>query len=191
MKIGYIRVSTEEQNTARQELLMEQLGADKVYIEKQSGKTADRKQLQEMLDFARAGDTIIVESYSRLARSTRDLLSIIDKLNANGVLFVSKKENIDTNTPGGRLMMTIFAGLYQFERENMLQRQSEGIAIAKGEGKYKGRQPIKLDDGMFTRVYGDWKAGNITARQAMQQLNLKANTFYRRVTEYEKSNKIE
>ncbi|MGL4283504.1 MAG: recombinase family protein [Eubacterium aggregans] len=186
-RIGYIRVSTEEQNEARQEVIMEQLDASKVFIEKLSGKDTNRPQLKAMLDYVRKGDTVVVESYSRLARSTKDLLSIVDELSSKGVQFISQKENIDTTTPQGRLMLTIFAGLAQFERECMLERQLEGIAIAKAEGKYKGRQPIKVDMEQFGDVYQEWKAGAITARKAMETLGLKPNTFYRRVKEYESS----
>ena len=188
MLIGYIRVSTQEQKTARQDLLMEELGVEKIYIDKQSGKNTNRPQLNDMLDYAREGDTIVVESYSRLARSTADLLRIVEFMNFKKINLVSKKENIDTSTPQGKLMLTLFGGLYQFERECMLQRQAEGIAIAKALGKYKGRQPIRVDEDTFKKVYAKWKANEITARQAMQELNLKPNTFYRRVKEYEGKN---
>ena len=163
MNVGYVRVSTEGQHTARQEVLMRELGVEKVYIDKASGKNTARRQLQEMLQFVREGDTVIVESYSRLARSTRDLLDIIETLNAKGVEFISKKEAIDTSTPAGRLMLTIFAGLYQFEREVTLERQREGIALAKQAGKYKGRKPIEMDNFKFKTLYREWKAGKITA----------------------------
>ena len=185
MKVGYVRVSTEGQHTARQEVLMRELGVDKVYIDKASGKDTARRQLQEMLQFVREGDTVIVESYSRLARSTRDLLDIIEALKAKGVEFISKKEAIDTATPAGRLMLTIFAGLYQFEREVTLERQREGIVLAKQAGKYKGRKPIEMDDFKFKSLYGEWKAGKITAVYMQKQLGLTAPTFYRRVKQYE------
>ena len=138
MKVGYIRVSTADQNPARQEEALRQHGVERVFEEKISGKDMNRPKLKELLDFVREGDTVIVES-----RSTKDLLFIIDKLQEKKVSFVSLKENIDTTTPQGKLMLTIFAGLSQFERECALQRQAEGIAIAKAEGKYKGRKPIE------------------------------------------------
>ena len=94
MLIGYVRVSTAEQNSARQEVLMRELGVEKVYLDKASGKNANRPQLQEMLSFARQGDTIVVESISRFARNTRDLLELMEQLNAKGIGFVSKKEAI-------------------------------------------------------------------------------------------------
>ncbi len=187
MKIGYVRVSTAEQNTIRQEVLMRELGVDKVYIDKASGKNTARQELQNMLQFAREGDTVIVESYSRLARSTRDLLDNVDKLKNKGVEFISKKEAIDTSTPAGRLMLTIFAGLYQFERECTLERQAEGIAEAKKAGKYKGRKPITVDDGKFEGLYTEWKAGRITAVAMQKALGLTASTFYRRIKTYERA----
>ena len=185
MKIGYVRVSTEEQNTIRQEVLMEKLGVEKVYVDRASGKNAERESLQEMLNAVTPGDTVIVESYSRLARSTRELLDTVETLANKGVGFVSQKESIDTNTPAGRFMLTIFAGLYQFERECMLERQREGINEAKKAGKYKGRKPIEVDSGIFKSVYNEWRSGQITAVKAQQKLNLTAPTFYRRVRRFE------
>ena len=185
MTVGYIRVSTNEQNTARQETLLQNLGVEMFFIDKVSGKTAKREQLQKMLDFVRKGDTVVVESYSRLARSTKDLLNIIEQLQKKEVAFISHKEAIDTGTPAGRFMLTIFGGLYQFERECTLERQAEGIAEAKKKGKYTGRQPIKYDTDLFKRLYPKWKSGDISAVVMMQQLKLTAATFYRRVKDYE------
>lgn len=185
MKVGYIRVSSEEQNEARQEVIMENLNVDRIYIEKKSGKNTNRPQLIEMLNYVREGDTLIVESYSRLARSSVDLLKIVDELTEKGVNFISQKEHINTTTPQGRLMLTIFAGIYQFERECMLQRQKEGISIAKAAGKYKGRKPIEIDAKIFEKVYSDWKSGKIKGVEAMAKLKLSKATFYRYVKKYE------
>jgi DNA invertase Pin-like site-specific DNA recombinase len=182
-RIGYIRVSTEGQNTARQEEMLKD--CMKVFTEKVSGKNAkDRPELKKMMDFVREGDTVVVESYSRFARSTRDLLSLVEQLKDKGVSFVSLKENIDTNTPQGKFMLTVFAGLAEFEREQMLQRQSEGIAIAKAEGRYKGRKPIEINKEVFVKEYTAVKEGKQTAVQAMDRLGLKPNTYYRRVKAY-------
>ena len=137
MKIGYVRVSTQEQNTIRQELLMESLGADEVYIDRMSGKSTDRPELKKLMEYVRRGDTVIVESISRFARNTRDLLELVERLSAKGVEFVSKKEAIDTTTPSGKFMLTIFGAVAELEREYILQRQQEGIAIAKANGVYK------------------------------------------------------
>lgn len=178
MNIGYIRVSTHEQNTVRQEALMESLGVDEVYIDRMSGKSTDRPELKKMMEYVRQGDTVIVESISRFARNTRDLLELVERLTAKGVEFVSKKEAIDTTTPSGKFMLTIFGAVAELEREYILQRQSEGIAIAKAQGKYKGRKPIERPN--FDQVTALWRAGEITTREAMRRLDMKPSTFYRK-----------
>ena len=142
-KIGYIRVSTEYQETARQQEIMRSYHIDRTYSEKISGATADRPQLKAMLDYVREGDTLYIESISRLGRSTKDLLNIIDTLSEKSVTLISHKKNIDTDTPSGKFMLTVFAALSQLEREQLKQRQREGIAIAKAQGKYTGRSPLK------------------------------------------------
>ena len=185
MKIGYIRCSSSDQNTARQEVLMQELGVEQVYIDRMSGKNTERPELQRMMNYVREGDTVIVESISRFARNTRDLLDLTERLTSAGVEFISKKESVDTTTPQGRFMLTIFGAVAELERESIRQRQAEGIAIAKANGVYKGRKPIDVDDDAFAREYAIWKAGNCTARTAMDRLGLKPNTFYRRVKEYE------
>lgn len=125
----------------------------------------------------------MVESISRIARNTRDLLSIVSELTEKGVEFVSLKESIDTTTPQGRFMLTVFGALAELERENILERQREGIEIAKNEGKYKGRKPVAFDTAAFKKVCARWRAGEITAIAAMNEMGLKPNTFYRRVKE--------
>ena len=184
-KIGYIRVSTEHQETARQQEIMDSYQVDRIFSEKLSGANADRPQLHAMLDYVRDGDTLYVESISRLGRSTRDLLNIIDTLTDKEVTLVSHKENIDTDTPTGKFMLTVFAALSQLEREQLKQRQREGIEIAKAQGKYTGRKPIPIDWAKFGQLYGEWKAKNITGRDFMRRMGLTANTFYRRIREYE------
>jgi DNA invertase Pin-like site-specific DNA recombinase len=179
MKIGYIRVSTTEQNSARQEVLMAELGVDQVFIDRMSGKSIDRPELKRMLSFVREGDTLVVESISRIARNTRDLLELIDQLAAKNVGFVSKKEAIDTTTPTGKFMLTVFGAVAELEREYILQRQKEGIAVAKTNGVYKGRKPIERAE--FASVVTSWRAGKITAVEAMRQLQMKPSTFYRKI----------
>ena len=190
MKVGYIRVSTIEQNEARQEVLMEQLGVDRVYMDKMSGKNKDRPQLQEMMQYVREGDIVIVESISRFARNTKDLLSLIEELERKKVTFVSQKENIDTNTPTGRFMLTVFAALAQLERETTLQRQKEGIAIAKSNGIYKGRKRMDIDMEVFTELYIQWKAGKTQPKYICQKLGISYSTFKRRVAEYERKHSL-
>jgi len=175
MKIGYIRISTTDQNTARQEVLMSELGVEQVFIDRMSGKNADRPELKRMMGFVREGDTVIVESISRFARNTKDLLDLVEQLTAKSVEFISKKEAIDTSTPTGKFMLTVFGAVAELEREYILQRQKEGIAIAKENGIYKGRKPIERDN--FPAVISLWKQEKITAVEAMKRLNLKPSTF--------------
>lgn len=181
MLIGYVRVSTQEQNEQRQVVALKEKNVDKIYTDKASGKNTEREALKEMLSFVRDGDTVITESISRVARSTRDLLNIIDILTHKKVEFISLKECIDTTTPQGKFMLTVFAAMAELERENILQRQKEGISIAKAEGKYKGKPPIQIDEKSLKMICARWRSGQITATQAMKELNLKPNTFYRRV----------
>ena len=184
MKIGYVRVSTEEQNTARQEIMLRELGVAELFVDRASGKNADRPELNRMMNFVRRGDTVIVESISRFARNTRDLLDLVEQLTAKQVEFVSRKEAIDTTTPTGKFMLTVFAAVAELEREYILQRQREGIAIAKQRGKYRGRPPKVYPD--FERIAARWQKGEITAVQAMKQLGMSKTRFYERVKRLKK-----
>lgn len=185
MKVGYIRVSTQEQNTIRQEVLMQELGAEQVFIDRMSGKSMDRPELKRLMTFVRTGDFVIVESISRFARNTRDLLELIEQLQQKEVQFVSKKEAIDTTTPTGKFMLTVFGAVAELEREYILQRQREGIAIAKANGVYKGRKPIQR--AAFETIVTQWQNGEMTAVEAQRRLELTPSTFYRKVRDYKKS----
>ena len=169
MKIAYVRCSTADQNEARQIEALEKYGIERWYTEKISGKDANRPKLQEMLDYVRDGDTIHIHDLSRLARSTADLLVIVDLLTKKGVHLVSNKENIDSSTPTGKLMLTMIGAINEFERTNILERTREGIAIAKRNGVYKGRKPIDIPEGWDDTIRV-WQSGKITARQAMNRL---------------------
>lgn len=186
MLLGYIRVSTVEQNEERQTRALLERGIEKenLYIDKQSGKNADREQLKALLAFCRKGDIVITESISRIARNTKDLLTIVEQLTSKSVDFVSLKECIDTATPQGKFMLTVFGAMAELERENILERQKEGIAIAKEQGLYQGRQKMKIDRAYFEAVVKEWRADKITAVEAMKRLAIKPNTFYRRVKEW-------
>ena len=178
MNIAYVRVSTVLQNEARQIEALEKYGIERWYTEKISGKDANRPKLQEMLEYVREGDTVHIHDLSRLARSTADLLVIVDLLAKKGVHLVSNKENIDSSTPTGKLMLTMIGAINEFERTNILERTREGIAIAKREGVYKGRKPIDVPEN-WDEVTKTWRSGKITALEAMNRLGLKPNTFYR------------
>lgn len=178
--IGYARVSTMEQNETRQlhsfEGYTEKI--KKVFIDKLSGKNTDRPQLQAMLSYVREGDVVVISDFSRLARSTRDMLQIVQELTDKKVGLISLKENVNTDTPQGRFMLTVFAALAELERETILQRQREGIAIAKQQGKYKGRKPIPFNEEKFRAECKKWRNGEQTAVATMKKLDIKRNRFY-------------
>ena len=188
MNIGYVRVSTVEQNEERQlRAIEEKVNIDKWYIEKVSAKDTNRPKLQEMLDYIREGDKVYIKDFSRLARSTKDLLEIIEYLEEKKVSLISLNENLDTSTATGKMLVTMIGAINEFERNNLLERQKEGIAIAKEKGVYQGRQPIKLNKDQFIELYEDWKKGYITQADMMNKLNISRSTLYRRIKEYEKS----
>ena len=186
MKLLYCRVSTIEQNELRQtELAKElQIEEENIFLDKQSGKNIERKELNRLLNFCRKGDIVYTESISRIARNTKDLLNIIETLNEKQVEFISLKENIDTSTPQGKFMLTVFGAMAELERECILQRQKEGIAAARKFNKYQGKPKKEIDKDKFVKVCAEWRKGNKTATQCMKELNLKPNTFYRRVKEW-------
>ncbi len=177
MNIAYVRVSTVEQNEARQVEALEKYKIDKWYIEKISAKDVNRPKLQQMLDFAREGDTIFVHDFTRLARSTKDLLDIVEQLKVKGIHLVSNKESIDTSTPTGKLMLTFLAGIAEFERENLLERQREGIAIAKRNGVYKGRKPFSSDK--FEELYQEYLLRKICKTEFARLLGVSRPTLNR------------
>lgn len=183
MRVGYVRCSTIEQNEARQLKMMKEQNVEKIFTDKASGKNTDRRAFKEMMSFVRTGDIVIVESISRIARNTRDLLMIVSELTEKGVEFVSLKESIDTRTPTGKFMLTVFGAMAELEREYILQRQAEGIEIAKAEGKFKGKPKMEIDEDAFKRECKRWRDGEQNATATMKKLNIKPNTFYRRVKE--------
>ena len=142
-----------------------------------------------MLSYLREGDTLYVESFSRLARSTRDLLNIVSVLTEKGVSFVSLKENVDTTTSQGKFMLTVFAGLYELERDNILERQREGIDLALKEGRAYGRPKASFST-TFTDNYKLWKAGQLKAVDFMKIENIPKSTFYKLGKRYEEDNNI-
>lgn len=190
MLFYYVRCSTEEQNEARQIAAAKAAGVSKdgIYIDKLSGKDTNRPQLKALLAYVRKGDVVMCSDLSRIARSVKDLLNIVELLKEKEVVFKSEKENIDTSTPQGKFMLTVFGAMAELERETIRERQREGIREAKKAGKYKGRKPIEIDAKAWEKLYKQWKAGEITAVAFQKELNLKPVTFYRKVKQYE--NKI-
>ena len=182
MKVAYVRVSTEEQNETRQVEALKAHGIEKWFIEKLSGKDMERPQLQAMLDYVREGDVVYIHDFSRLARSTKDLLSIVEQLQEKSVDFYSDKEKIDTSTPTGKLMLTMIAAIAEFERQTLLDRQREGIAIAKAAGVYKGRKKIKVKD--FDKHYARYMRREISKAGIAKELGVSRPTVDRLIREY-------
>lgn len=183
--IAYVRVSTLEQNEARQREALKGLNIDKWFVEKASGKDIKRPKLQEMLEYIREDDTVYVEEFSRLGRSTADLLAIVKQIEDSGAKFKSLKENFDTSTPAGRLQMTMMAAIAEFERAMILERQREGIAIAKKEGKYKGRKAVCIPN--IGDYYQKYMTRQETKTSIATQLGISRTTLDKLFKEYEKS----
>ena len=177
MNVAYIRVSTADQNEARQLEALKKYNIEKWYVEKISGKDTNRPKLQEMLDFVREGDTVYIHDFSRLARSTKDLLKIVEDLNAKNVILISNKENLDTSTATGKLMLTVIAAINEFERQNLLERQKEGIEIAKREKRFKGGQAKQIDDAAFNAAYEKYKNREINKAQFADSLKISRPTL--------------
>ena len=183
MIVGYVRVSTVEQNESRQLITMEKYNVEKIFSEKVSAKDTNREELNKMLEFVREGDTIVIHDFSRLARSTKDLLRIVELLEDKKVNLISAKENIDSSTPTGKLMLTMIGAINEFERTNMLERQREGIAIAKEQGKYKGRKEVKIDN--FEEYYTRYLSRELNKTQLAKELNVSRPTLDKLIKEYE------
>ena len=178
MKYAYIRVSTIDQHEDRQIEAMKKydIPEENYYIEKVSGKNTDRPELQKLLAALEKGDTLHIHDFSRLSRSTSDLLKIVEDLNARGITLISNKENLDTSTPTGKLMLTMIGAINEFERLNLLERQAEGIAIAKKQGKFRKKD---IDFDKFRKFEEKIAAGNITVAEACRQMGFKSRkTWY-------------
>ena len=181
--IAYVRVSTRDQNEARQIEALKEYEIDKWFKEKVSGKnTASRNQYLEMMDWVREGYTVYVTDFSRLARSTQDLLKTIDSFKTKKVNLKSLKEDLDTSTATGKLMVTVMAAINEFERENLLERQAEGIALAKQRGAYKGRKRIEVKD--FGKYYEEYMQRKVSKSALARQLGISRPTLDRLIEDY-------
>lgn len=184
--VAYVRVSSVAQNEERQIQAMKPYHIEKWFSEKVSAKEMDnRPQLQQMLEWVREGDTVYVLDFSRLARSTKDLLYITDLLTEKKVHLISLKEQLDTSTPTGKLMLTMIAAINEFERQNLLERQAEGIAIAKQKGVYKGRKKIEVNN--FEKYYRLYMKHKMSKSKIARELNISRPTVDRLIVEYELS----
>lgn len=144
-RYGYARVSTQQQDLNRQLDLLKQRDCNEILTEKISGTKNDRPELIRLKDKVRAGDVIIIESFSRLGRSTKDLIELVECFENKGVKLISIKENFDTTTPQGKLMLTVFQAFSQFERDLIAQRTKEGLESARARGRRGGRPKVKAN----------------------------------------------
>ena len=183
MKMPYVG----EPNAARQIEALKKYDIEKWYTEKVSAKNTDRPKLKEMIEFAREGDTIYIHDFSRLARSTKDLLELVESFEEQGITLVSNKENINTSTPTGKLMLTMIAAINEFERANLLERQREGIDIAKKAGVYKGRKPVDVPN--FQYYYQRYIRREISKSALARELNISRPTLDKIIKQYESMGK--
>ncbi len=174
MRLGYARVSTKEQNLDRQ---LEAAGVDKIFSDKISGAKESRPELDKLLATLREGDTVIVCSYDRLARSSKQLFDLAEKFEANGVALVSLKEGTDTSTPQGRFFFAMCAAMAQFERELIKERQAEGIAAAKARGRKFGRPAT--DASKMEKAIKLYCNGGISVSEICQSTGVSRAPLYR------------
>lgn len=178
MKIGYMRVSTEEQNEARQREALKNFDIDRWFVDKLSGKNTDRPQFQTMMEFVREGDELYISELSRLSRSLRDLLDTMDVLEKKKVKLISAKENIDTSTATGRCFIGMIGVFNQFEREIIHERTMQGIEVAKAQGKYKGRKPKEYNQVLLNEVLNSLANNCMTVTEASKKLGVTRATVY-------------
>ena len=188
MKVGYVRVSTAQQNEMRQ---LEQLKGqvERIFCDKASGKNKERPELEKMLDFVREGDEIIVCSMDRLSRNLRDLLQMVESLQARGISIVFLKEGFsfkhNENSPVAKLTLQIMGSVAEFERQIILERQREGIALAKERGVYKGRKPLSED--MVNKIIERSKMG-VPATKIAKDLGIGVASCYRYLKNVQRMN---
>lgn len=191
MIFGYARVSTIEQNLDRQLDALTSAGADEIIQEKITGTKADRPELNKLLDKLRKGDIVLIADLTRLSRSTKDLFSLVEQIEKKGANIKSLKESwMDTTTPQGKLMFTIFAGVSQFERDLISQRTKEGLEAARARGKKGGRKP-KLDDVKKNAIYDLYQQKKTLLKDICDMFSITKPTLYKVVEEISKSKQLD
>ena len=183
MNYAYIRVSSKEQNEARQLKALGKYTIDLFFSEKISGADLERPALKDLISVLKSGDTVYIADFSRLARSTYDLLTLIKLFEKNGINLFSDKEKLDMSTPQGKLIVTILSAVNEFEREITKERQAEGIAIAKAQGKYKGRKKMEYDHALFADCKNRCDRGEITKKEFAEIMGVSRRTLYNMLAE--------
>ena len=179
--IGYARVSTQDQNLDRQIDALKAYGIDRLYTEKMSGTKSSRPELNAMLDRLEAGDIVVIESLSRLGRSTKDLLTLMDIFEEKNVKLVSLKENIDTSTSTGKLLVTVLSALAQFERDVIVDRTLDGLSAARARGR-KGGRP-RVPEAKIQQALKLYQTQQYTMREIENLTGVNPATLYRRLKE--------
>ena len=174
---GYARVSTEQQNLDRQLDMLQKYGVDFIYNEKMTGTKRNRPELEKLLERLTEGDTVVVESLSRLGRSTKDLIWLMETFNSKGVNLVSLKESIDTTTSTGKLLFTLMSALAQFERDVLADRTKEGLAAARARGRKGGRKPIDSD--AVRKAVKLYKTCQYTVSEITELTGVRKTTLYK------------
>ena len=178
---GYARVSTEQQNLDRQIDMLQKYGVDYLYNEKMTGTKRNRPELEKLLERLTEGDTVVVESLSRLGRSTKDLIWLMETFNTKGVNLVSLKESIDTTTSTGKLLFTLMSALAQFERDVLADRTREGLAAARARGRKGGRRPI--DKEAVRKAVKLYKTNQYTVSEITELTGVRKTTLYKNLHE--------
>ena len=174
---GYARVSTQHQELNRQMDLLEKENCNEILTEKMTGTKSSRPALDRLKDKLRPGDTVIVESFSRLGRSTKDLIDLVNYFEEHNVKLISLKENFDTVTPQGRLMMTVFQAFSQFERDLIVERTKEGLKSARARGRKGGRPPVNQRD--IERAIKLYKSEEYSVKEIVEMTGISKSTLYR------------
>lgn len=182
MKIGYARVSTQEQNLDRQIDNLTAAGCERIYKEKITGTKADRPEFRAMLDALRPGDILVTDSFSRLSRSTKNLLDLVERLNNSGVHLVSLKENLDTTTATGKMMLTMLSALSQFERDLIAERTLDGLKAARARGR-KGGRPTVGNDKVKAQALAMYEANVMTNKEIAEKCGVSTATLSRWIKE--------
>lgn len=179
-KFGYARVSTEQQNLARQIDMLKAYGVDYIFNEKITGTKRDRPELLKLLDRIMEGDTVVIESLSRLGRSTKDLIELVELFDKKGVHLVSLKEQIDTSTPAGRLLFTLMSAIAQFERDVIAERTKEGLNAARARGRVGGRP--KTDSQKLKQAIKLYQTKQYSIKEIEELTGVKKSTLYRNLS---------
>lgn len=183
MRVGYLRVSIMEQDEQKQKEALKQNQIERWFVDQISARSRERPQLKAMMDFVKRGDIVYIHDFSRFARNVNDLLELVERLHQKEVTLISNQEKFNTGTPAGKIMVSMLKSIQRFEHRIYLERQMEGIALAKKKGIYKGRKKIPINDS-FKECYKQYIDGTINKGQFADALQISRPTLNRMLREY-------